>query len=155
MHGSAASRRTPSAILEYLSPEEALGEKTDTRADLFSLGCVLYEMLTGKAPFDRPTPDATVLAVLRSQPPSPSASMATIPAELDLIATRALAKSLDRRYPTATALAEDLRVAKSVLDADVEERTVFGDEASRPAFAPVGHHRSECSWRLRRWPGGS
>jgi serine/threonine protein kinase len=119
-------------ILEYLSPEEALGEKTDTRADLFSLGCVLYEMLTGKAPFDRPTPDATVLAVLRSQPPSPSASMSTIPAELDLIATRALAKSLDRRYPTATALAEDLRVAKSVLDADVEERTVFGDEATAP-----------------------
>jgi serine/threonine protein kinase len=93
---------------------------------------VLYEMLTGKAPFDRPTPDATVLAVLRSQPPSPSASMSTIPAELDLIATRALAKSLDRRYPTATALAEDLRVAKSVLDADVEERTVVGDEASAP-----------------------
>jgi|KBSMisStaDraftv2_1062788.scaffolds.fasta_scaffold24068_5 serine/threonine protein kinase len=120
------------AILEYLSPEEALGEKTDTRADLFSLGCVLYEMLTGKAPFDRPTPDATVLAVLRSQPPAPSASMATIPAELDLIATRALAKSLERRYPTAEALAEDLRVAKSVLDADVEERSVLGEEVAAP-----------------------
>ncbi len=58
--------------------------------------------------------------------------MATIPAELDLIATRALAKSLERRYPTATALAEDLRVAKSVLDADVEERSVFGEEAAAP-----------------------
>ena len=89
-------------------------------------------MLTGKAPFDRPTPDATVLAVLRSQPPAPSASMATIPAELDLIATRALAKSLERRYPTAEALAEDLRVAKSVLDADVEERSVLGEEVAAP-----------------------
>jgi serine/threonine-protein kinase len=119
-------------VLGYLSPEEALGEKTDTRADLFSLGCVLYEMLTGKQPFDRPTPDATVLAVLRSQPPAPSASMATVPTELDLITTRALAKSLERRYPTATALAEDLRVAKSVLDADVEERSVFGEEVVAP-----------------------
>jgi serine/threonine-protein kinase len=120
------------SVLGYLSPEEALGEKTDTRADLFSLGCVLYEMLTGKQPFDRPTPDAIVLAVLRSQPPSPSASMATVPAELDLIATRALAKSLERRYPTAEALAEDLRVAKSVLDADVQERAVFGEESAVP-----------------------
>ncbi len=58
--------------------------------------------------------------------------MSTIPAELDLIATRALAKSLERRYPTATALAEDLRVAKSVLDADVEERSVFSEEATAP-----------------------
>jgi serine/threonine-protein kinase len=119
-------------ILGYLSPEEALGEKTDTRADLFSLGSVLYEMLTGKSPFDRPTPDATVLAVLRSQPSSPSASVATVPAELDLIATRALAKSLERRYPTATAFAEDLRVAKSVLDADVEDRPLFGEETAAP-----------------------
>jgi serine/threonine-protein kinase len=119
-------------ILGYLSPEEALGEKTDTRADLFSLGSVLYEMLTGKPPFDRPTPDATVLAVLRSQPSSPSASVATVPAELDLIATRALAKSLERRYPTATAFAEDLRVAKSVLDADVEERPLLGEETAAP-----------------------
>jgi serine/threonine protein kinase len=119
-------------ILEYLSPEEALGEKTDTRADLFSLGCVLYEMLTGKAPFDRPTPDATVLAVLRSQPPAPSSSVSTVPAELDLIATRALAKSLERRYPTAIALAEDLRVAKSVLEAEVQERSVLGEESAAP-----------------------
>jgi hypothetical protein len=73
-----------------------------------------------------------VLAVLRSQPPAPSASMATVPTELDLITTRALAKSLERRYPTATALAEDLRVAKSVLDADVEERSVFGEEVVAP-----------------------
>jgi serine/threonine protein kinase len=119
-------------VLGYLSPEEALGERVDTRADLFSLGCVLYEMLTGRQPFDRPSPDATLLAVLRSQPPSPSASVAAVPAELDLITTRALAKSLDRRYPTAEALADDLRVAKSVLDAGVEERAVIDETRSTP-----------------------
>lgn len=119
------------AVLGYLSPEQAAGEPTDFRGDLFSLGCVLYEMLTGRGPFDRPTADATLLAVLQAQPAAPSATMSSVPSELDLIATRALAKSLDRRYPTATALADDLRVARSVLDATLETTEIPGVAAHR------------------------
>jgi serine/threonine protein kinase len=121
-----------SQIVGYVSPEQAAGEPSDARGDLFAFGCVLYEMLTGAAPFDRPTPDATLLAVLQSQPHPPSATIASVPTELDLIVMRALAKSLDRRYPTATALADDLRLAKSVLDSDVERRALFREPATSP-----------------------
>ena len=118
------------AILGYLSPEEALGEKTDTRADLFSLGCVLYEMLTGKLPFDRPTPDATVLAVLRSQPPAPSSSYGHDPGRARSDHDARPGQEPGTALSDREALAEDLRVAKSVLDADVEERSVLGEEAA-------------------------
>jgi serine/threonine-protein kinase len=119
------------ADLGYLAPEQAAGERTDKRADLFSLGCVLYEMLTGRGPFDRPTADATVLAVLQAHPSAPSATMSSVPSELDLITTRALAKSLDRRYPTAAALADDLAVARSVLEASTETLSIGGASSSR------------------------
>ncbi len=106
-------------VLRYLAPEQAAGERMDARGDLFALGSVLHEMLTGESPFDRPTSDQIVLAVLQAVPPAPSSRTPAVPAELDVITTRALAKSLDRRYPSAAAFAEDLRLVKSVLDAEV------------------------------------
>jgi serine/threonine protein kinase len=109
-------------VLRYLSPEEAAGERSDARADVFALGAVLHEMLTGVAPFDRPTCDEIVLAVLQATPPAPSDRVPSVPAELDLITTRALSKSLDRRYPTGAAIGDDLRVVKSVLDAHSERQ---------------------------------
>jgi serine/threonine protein kinase len=114
-----------SHIVGYISPEQAAGERSDARSDLFAVGCVLDEMLTGTAPFDRPSADATLLAVLQSQPNPPSATVPSVPAELDAVVTRALAKSLDRRYPTATAMAEDLRLAKSMLESSIERRDLF------------------------------
>src|SRR5439155_5434280 len=66
------------AVLGYVSPEQAAGEPTDARGDLFGLGCVLCEMLTGRGPFDRPSPDATLLAVLQASAPVPSATVASV-----------------------------------------------------------------------------
>src|SRR4029079_1517379 len=102
------------ATLRYLSPEEGAGGRTDARSDVFSLGCVLHEMLTGQAPFDRPTADAIVLATLQASPP-PANAVATVPIDLSRICSRALAKSMDRRYPGAAAMAEDLRGVASFL----------------------------------------
>jgi serine/threonine protein kinase len=108
------------ATLRYLSPEEAAGERTDARSDVFSLGCVLHEMLTGHAPFDRPTADAVVLATLQAPPPAPNAQSASAPIDLNLITARALAKSLDRRYASASALADDLRAVAASLDDELD-----------------------------------
>jgi serine/threonine-protein kinase len=109
------------ATLRYLSPEEAAGEPTDARSDVFSLGCVLHEMLTGQAPFDRPTADAIVLATLQASPPPANAQVATVPIDLSRICSRALSKSMDRRYPSAGAMAEDLRGVASLLDEDLDD----------------------------------
>jgi eukaryotic-like serine/threonine-protein kinase len=112
---------TAVATLRYLSPEEAAGERTDARSDVFSLGCVLHEMLTGQAPFDRPTADAIVLATLQASPPPANAQVAAVPIDLSRICSRALAKSMDRRYPSAAAMAEDLRGVASLLDEDLDD----------------------------------
>jgi len=124
LRASAGSRlgslpASAASVVRYLAPEEAAGEASDARADLFALGSVLHEMLTGVPVFDRPTSDQIVLAVLQATPEAPSRRVPSVPAELDMITTHALAKSLDRRYPTAAALADDLRVVKSVLDASL------------------------------------
>jgi serine/threonine protein kinase len=115
----------PSALstVRYLSPEQALGERTDTRSDVFALGAILYEMLTGQPAFDAPTADAVVLRVLQATPQAPSSRAPNVPTELDMIVTRTLAKSLDRRYASASALADDLRAAKTVFDSLVEQDT--------------------------------
>jgi serine/threonine protein kinase len=108
------------STVRYLSPEQALGERIDERSDLFTLGAVLYEMLTGLPPFDATTADAAVLRVLQATPLAASRTSASVPSELDMIIGRLLAKSLDRRYASAGALADDLRTVQTVFDAGLE-----------------------------------
>jgi serine/threonine-protein kinase len=127
------------ATLRYLSPEEAAGERIDARSDVFSLGSVLHEMLTGQAPFDRPTADAIVLATLQSSPPPANAQVASVPIDLSRICARALAKSMDRRYPGAAAMAEDLRGVAALLDEDLDEApAVESPEAGRGRRIIIG-----------------
>ncbi|MBK5296527.1 MAG: serine/threonine protein kinase [Vicinamibacteria bacterium] len=119
-------------VLRYLAPEQALGEGGDRRSDLFSLGLVLYEMLTGQPAFDRTSADETLLAIVQASVQAPSTRQASVPAELDAIIARALAKPVDRRYQTAGQLADDLRAVKSVLDDELDEVSALVPEpASR------------------------
>jgi hypothetical protein len=85
--------------VEYCAPEHLRGERTDARADVYSLGCVLFAALTGKPPFAPGTVPATMLAHLNDPPPTPSTR--DVPAEFDRVIARALAKSPDDRYPSA------------------------------------------------------
>jgi Protein kinase domain/Domain of unknown function (DUF4440) len=85
--------------VEYSSPEQLRGERTDARADVYSLGCVLFAALTGRPPFANGTVPATMLAHLHDAPPRPSQLGA--PPELDRVMARALAKRPDDRYPSA------------------------------------------------------
>jgi eukaryotic-like serine/threonine-protein kinase len=124
------------STVRYLSPEQALGERMDERSDLFALGAVLYEMLTGQPPFDATSADAAVLRVLQATPLAASRTTPNVPSELDMIVGRLLAKSIDRRYASAGALADDLRTVKTVIDAGLEHTITatldVPQERSRP-----------------------
>lgn len=93
----------------YMSPEQARGASTDTRSDQFSFGCVLFEMLSGRRAFDRPTPVETLAAILKEEPEPLAALDPTIPPPLRWIVERCLAKSPDERYASTLDLWHDLK----------------------------------------------
>ena len=97
---------------QYLSPEQARGAAVDQRSDLYSLGIVLYELLTGTVPFSGDTPVEIAMKHLSQVPEPPSTRRPDVPHELDLVVMRALAKNPDDRYQSAEEMDADLeRVA--------------------------------------------
>jgi serine/threonine protein kinase len=99
----------------YLSPEQALGEKVDERSDIFSLGTLLYESITGKSPFYAESVIEVCAKVLRDIPLRPSQINSAIPASLDEITLKALAKEPNHRYQSAEELINGLRQAQKHL----------------------------------------
>ena len=93
----------------YMSPEQAGGEPLDARSDVFSLGAVLYLLLTGTRAFDAPSVPGILARVAKKDPPPPSKLTPGMPAVVDDIVARALAKDSGRRYATAHMLAEDIQ----------------------------------------------
>src|SRR5262249_4585114 len=86
----------------YMSPEQAHGQKVDARSDLFSLGVVLYELITGSRPFDGATRNHVLVAILDQEPPPLAARISgASPQELQRIVNRALAKEREQRYQSA------------------------------------------------------
>jgi hypothetical protein len=93
----------------YMSPEQARAGPVDARSDLFSLGAVLYEMLTGRRAFAGDSVHAIVHQVVQADPPPPSSVVAGIPGDVDRLVARCLAKDPGRRYQSGRELAEDAR----------------------------------------------
>ena len=96
----------------YMSPEQVIGRTLDHRTDIFSLGVVLYETLTGVPPFDGDNVNAIMYATVNHPPPNPSALNPQVPAMLDLIVAKALAKTVDERYQSMAEFAHDLTEVK-------------------------------------------
>jgi eukaryotic-like serine/threonine-protein kinase len=97
----------------YMSPEQAKGEQVDQRTDIWSLGVVFYEMLTGKRPFESEYEQALMYSIVNQEPKPPKEFRPEIPDVLEKIVRRAMAKSIDERYQSATELIADLEAYKS------------------------------------------
>lgn len=114
-----ASVRTQTGMVlgspKYMSPEQVMGKLIDQRSDIFSLGVMLYEMLTGKAPFAGENVNAIMYQTLNGIPPPPSTVNSAVPDMLNFIVAKALAKNLDDRYQNAKDLADDLRACRDAL----------------------------------------
>jgi eukaryotic-like serine/threonine-protein kinase len=100
----------------YMSPEQVIGKAIDSRSDIFSLGVVLYEALTGVAPFDGDNVNAIMYATVNTTPPPPSAHNRSVPPMLDLIVAKAMAKLLEDRYQAVKELGDDLREVRRQMD---------------------------------------
>ncbi|MFI5184757.1 MAG: protein kinase, partial [Vicinamibacteria bacterium] len=92
----------------YMSPEQARGEKVDARADLFSLGAIAYALLVGRAAFVAEDTLRVIWRVIQEEPEPPSALVPGVPADVDHVVARALAKQVAERYPDGQAMAEDI-----------------------------------------------
>ena len=106
---SATMTQTAAVIgtAQYLSPEQARGEPVDARSDIYSAGCLLYELLTGRPPFLGDSPVSVAYQHVREMPIPPSQLDADITPEMDAITMKALAKSPDDRYQSAKAMRDD------------------------------------------------
>jgi hypothetical protein len=99
---------------QYLSPEQALGRGVDARSDLYSVGIMLFELVTGQLPFDADSPLAIAYAHVQEEPPVPSSINSALPAAVDALVARALKKNPNERFPTAEAMRDEcLRIVGS------------------------------------------
>jgi serine/threonine-protein kinase len=147
---------------QYLSPEQARGEAVDARSDVYSTGCLLYELVTGHPPFTGDSPVAVAYQHVRENPQPPSSANGMVPPALDSIVMKALAKNPLNRYQTAAEMREDLQralagqpVAAELVMTDAE-RTQFISTArpvARPGpLTPIydddedNHHRGAVVW---------
>ena len=120
--------------ISYMSPEQAAGEKVDSRSDLWSLGLVLYEMLTGKQPFKTDEISTMISTILLREPVPVSQIAENIPPQLEKIISKALKKNKDKRYVNALEFADDLKQIKSVISVlDQPPKVGFNYEK----FAPL------------------
>jgi DNA helicase-2/ATP-dependent DNA helicase PcrA len=102
--------------VNYMSPEQLLGQRVDLRCDIFSFGVVLCEMLTGTCPFVNKNRIDTMHAILHEEPRLPASSKAELPADIQRILAKALAKTPKDRYQTVNELATELKVLKRDLE---------------------------------------
>ena len=123
---------------QYLSPEQAQGHAVGPRSDLYAIGIVLYELLTGRVPFDGDSPVTIALKQVSELPIPPSAFNPAVPPELDAIVLHALEKEPERRFADAEAFIEELERARAGLAVPAGQATaVFGALASTDPTAPT------------------
>lgn len=139
---SAAVRTQTGMVLgspKYMSPEQVVGKLTDQRSDIFSLGVMLYEMLTGQAPFAGENVNAIMYQTLNSVPPPPSSLSPNVPEMLNFIVAKALAKKLEHRYQDTKEFAADLYACRDRLPRSAANR----DAAKANSIAATNATRSD------------
>ncbi len=158
---------------QYLSPEQAKGEKVDARSDLYSTGCLLYELLTSQPPFTGDSPVAVAYQHVRENPKPPSQVDPAVTPAMDAIVLKALAKNPDNRYQNAAEMREDIerciegrpvsappvmketpppRAAVRAAGGPPTERDPRGHRDARAARPDAGSASSCSSWPSSPWP---
>ncbi|MGW0907297.1 protein kinase domain-containing protein [Streptomyces sp. NPDC002853] len=127
---------------QYLSPEQALGRGVDARSDLYSVGIMLFQLTTGRLPFEADSPLAIAYAHVQEEPVAPSSINRSLPPAVDAIVARALKKNPNERFPTAEAMRDEcLRVAQSLQAAAPSivpgAQTASGAGVGAAVFPPV------------------
>jgi tRNA A-37 threonylcarbamoyl transferase component Bud32 len=151
----AARQGTTLGSVHYFSPEQARGASTTPGSDVYGLGLVLYEALTGTRPFAGETTDAIALARIDAEPPSPRAIRPEVPAEFDAIVRRALAPHPDDRYPNGTAMAAALEtvvqhLSETSITTTFATPTLTGEASTTAAAASRPRARSRDGGAGRR-----
>ncbi|HTS52107.1 MAG TPA: serine/threonine-protein kinase [Burkholderiales bacterium] len=128
---------------KYMSPEQVAGKRADHRSDLFSLGVVLYEMLTGQAPFQADSIHGIMYQILNSTAPAPSLRDSELPEIVDLIVAKALTKNVEERYQSAKDLATDLQQCKEMLQGRAVGQPKVSAQDPGPPPAPTATRRQD------------
>lgn len=117
----------------YMAPEQGVGETGDERSDLYALGVILYQMVTGELPYDADTPLALILKHVNEAIPSASMANSTLPSRIDDIIEKLMAKDLDSRYQTANEVIEDIEA----FETDLVEGNVPQTNEPPPIVVPI------------------
>lgn len=122
--------------VHYISPEQARGSRIDARSDIYSAGVVLYEMLTGRRPFEGETPMAVAIQHIKSIPLSPREIDPDIPEAMEAVVLKAMAPNVDRRYVSADAMLADLEEFRKNpnINFDYESETVREEDEDEPTM---------------------
>ncbi len=136
---------------QYLSPEQARGETVDSRSDVYSTGCLLYELLTGRPPFVGESPVAVAYQHVREPAAPPSTHDTELPPEIDAIVMKALAKRVEDRYQSAAAMRTDIErylagrpvQAPAVVPLPEDGTTFLPADTAPPTTSTVAAHRDE------------
>lgn len=117
--------------VHYFSPEQARGGYTDEKSDIYSLGVVIYEMLTGRLPFEGESPIAVALKHIQEEPVSPSKINSRIPRSMEAIILKCMEKEVSRRYNSAAEIINDLRQSLVMPNGDFVKKNKYTDENTR------------------------
>jgi hypothetical protein len=134
--------------IDYIAPEQARGDQIDARADVYSLGCVLFEAVSGTVPYPRESEVAKLFAHASEPPPSLRQRSAELPAELDRVVSRAMAKSPEERYLSAGDFGRAAVAATDSMSLSRAERSVATGEAA-PQGAEAVPPRTPPATRVR------
>ena len=144
---SAATMTSTAAVIgtaQYLSPEQARGESVDARSDVYSMGCLLYELVAGEPPFTGDSPVSVAYQHVREDPRVPSTINPAIPAELDAILLKAMSKNPANRYQSAADMRSDL--LRALAGQRVEATPVMGDAEKTTILAATPGGYGDDRW---------